>query len=257
MSSRLTFEGRYHRYSLDGAWVPSVTTVTGFVGDKGGLIGSSAKEAAAWASTHADELPALGEDEWRKACAGAARRAWNQAAQRGTQLHKLAESLVYGTELPAADDTGQEWPDDVYRSAEQLAAFMDAWQVNPVANEALVFNDTDRWAGRLDLVADLADGRRWLLDYKTGASGIWPETSLQLAAYAHATHLVHDGNDVPMVQVAAAGAVWVRPDGWQLIPVAIGDAVYETFRHALHVAAWAKLGRDQSVGAPLPAPVVA
>lgn len=257
MSSRLTFEPRYHRYSLDGHWVPSVTTVTRYVGDHGGLIGSSAKEAAAWASTHADELTTLGEDEWRKACAGAARRQWSQAAQRGTQLHTLAESLVYGTELPATNPEGEPWADDVYRSAQQLAAFMDEWQVDPVANEALVYHETDRWAGRLDLVADLGDGRRWLLDYKTGASGIWPETSLQLGAYAHATHMVHDGNDVPMPQVAAAGAVWVRPDGWQLIPVAVGDAVYDVFRHAMSVAAWAKLDRDQSVGAPLPAPVVA
>jgi len=64
MSSRVTFTGgRFHRYSLDGDWVPSVTSVTGKVGDKGGLVGGAAKEVAAWAAIHVDELPQLGEAE--------------------------------------------------------------------------------------------------------------------------------------------------------------------------------------------------
>ena len=63
MSSRVTFTGgRFHRYSLDGDWVPSVTSVTGKVGDKGGLVGGAAKEVAAWAAIHVDELPVGGPD---------------------------------------------------------------------------------------------------------------------------------------------------------------------------------------------------
>jgi|KBSMisStandDraft_5_1062788.scaffolds.fasta_scaffold38380_5 hypothetical protein len=257
MSSRVTFTGgRFHRYSLDGDWVPSVTSVTGKVGDKGGLVGGAAKEVAAWAAIHVDELPQLGEAEWRKAASGSYRRAWDAARDHGTLVHTLAESLVYGHPLPAEDEAGLPWPDDAYASAQQLASFMDAWQVDPVAHEAAVYHETDRWAGRLDLIADMSGGR-WLLDYKTGASGIWPETSLQLAAYAHATHIVRNGDDWPMPHIDRAAAVWVRPSDWQLIPVAIGDAVYDVFRHAMHVAAWAKLDRDQSVGAPLPVPEVA
>lgn len=257
MTSRLVFQERYHRYSIDGQWVPSVTSVTGKVGDKGGLIGGAVKETAAWAAIHLDELPQLGEQEWRKVATGAYRRAWNESRDRGTLLHRLAEPMVYGQPLPTEDDQGLPWPDDVFASAQQLARFMDVWQVDPLANEAAVFHEVDRWAGRLDLIAGMADGARWLLDYKTGQSGIWPETSLQLAAYAHATHIVHQGEDKPMPTVDRAAAVWVRPDQWQLIPVAIGDPVYEVFRHAIQVAAWAKLDRDQSVGAPMPEPEVA
>jgi hypothetical protein len=257
MSSRVGYQERYHRYSLDGEWVPSVTTVTSKALDKPGLAGAAAKETAAWAAIHVDELPQLGEEAWRRQATGWYRAQWADSRDRGTLLHDLAEALVGGDPLPSEAADGTPYPDDVYASAQQLARFMDAWHVNPLAHEAIVWHETDRWAGRLDLIADLADGNRWLLDYKTGASGIWPETSLQLAAYAHATHIVHKGEDVPMPQVDRAAAVWVRPDQWQLIPVAIGDAVYDVFRHAMPVAAWAKLDRDQSVGAPLPEPTVA
>lgn len=254
MTSRVVFQERYHRYSLDGVWVPSPTTVTSKALHKPGLVGAAAKEAAAYAAIHAEELPQLGDEEWRRTVAGAGPRAWKIARDKGTLLHRLAESLVFGQPLPSEDEDGVPWPDDVYASAQQLARFMDAWQVDPVAHESIVFNEDDRWAGRLDLIGDLSDGQRWLLDYTTGASGVWPEKSLQVAAYAHATHIVHNGEDVPMPAVAKGAAVWVRPDQWQLVPLAIGDSVYEAFTHALRVALWAGMDKDQSVGAPLPAP---
>jgi hypothetical protein len=244
-------------YWLDRERVPSVTGITRMVGDHGGLIGAAAKEAAAWSAIHAAELDQLGEEEWRQLASGAHRRAWNRAADHGTQVHKLAESLVYGQPLPAEAEDGTPWPDEAYDSAQQLARFFDTWQVQPIAHEALVFHEGDRWGGRFDLLAELAGGGRWLLDYKTGQSGIWPEVSLQLAAYAHATHIVHQGDDKPMPHIDRAAAVWVRPDKWELVPVAVGDSVYEVFRHAMHVAAWAKLDRDQSVGAPMAEPEVA
>jgi hypothetical protein len=257
MTSRVTFQGgRFHRYSLDGSYVPNPTTVARYVGDHRGLIGAAGKEAAAWAAIHVDELPMIGEAEWRGLAQGAGPRAWRQAADHGTLVHKLAEPLVYGQPLPAEDDQGLPYPEAAYQSAQQLARFMDAWHVDPIAHEAIVFHEVDRWAGRLDLLARM-DGALWLLDYTTSQSGVWPEKSLQLAAYAHATHIVHEGVDRPMPAIERAAAVWVRPDQWQVVPLAVGDSVYDVFRHAMHVAAWCKLDHDQSVGAPLTAPEVA
>jgi hypothetical protein len=256
VTSRIVYEESRHRYSLDGKWVPSVTTIRGVL-DKPGLVGASAKEAAAWAAIHVDELTTLGEEEWRRTCAGAGPRAWAVSRDKGTLLHNLAERLVYGDALPTEDADGLPFPDDVYQSAQQLAGFMDAWQVDPVAHEAVVFNDVDHWAGRLDLIGDLSDGARWLLDYKTGASGVWSETSMQLAAYAHATHIVIDDEDLPMPAVDKGGAVWVRPDAWQLIPVAIGAPVYDAFRRCQAIYPWTRMRKSDVVGAPLPVPAQA
>ena len=47
--------------------------------------------------------------------------------------------------------------------------------------------------GTLDLVAKLADGQTWLLDWKTGGKGIFREAALQLCAYRNADFYV-DGN---------------------------------------------------------------
>lgn len=254
MGSRLVFTDQGHRYSLDGERVMSVTTVTGKALAAPGLVAAAAREAATWAAAHVEDLAVLGPESWTREAATAHTRAWAKSRDDGTALHDLAERLLYGDPLPAEGPDGTPYPDDLLRSAEQAARFLDTWEVDPLAHEALVFHGEDRWAGRLDLVADLRGGGRWLLDWKTGRTGIWPEVSLQLAAYAHATHLVHGDRDVAMTHVDHAAAVWVRPDTWELVPVRHDDQVYEVFRHCQAVAAWASLRREDSVAAPMAVP---
>jgi hypothetical protein len=243
-----------HAYSLDGKAVPSVTTVTGKAIAKPGMVAAAAKEAALWAAAHQDDLAVLGPDSWQREAATAHTRAWNRARDDGTTLHGLAEKLLYGDPLPAEGPDGLPFPDEMLRMAKQAARFMDAWDVDPVLHEALVFHETDRWAGRLDLVADLRGGDRWLLDWKTGRTGIWPETSMQLTAYAHATHVQVGDHDAPMPPVQHTAAVWIRPDTWELVPVRNDDQVYGVFLHAMAVAEWAGLRRADSVAAPMAVP---
>lgn len=254
MGSRLVYSAGRHAYSLDGQRVPSVTGVINKATGKPALLNWSARLAAEWAADHVDDLPALGVASWVREATGAANRHRDAAAAEGSLLHELAVKLLYGDPLPDEDEHGQPFPDNVLRSAAQMAAFLDAWNVDPVAHEAAVFHEDDRWAGRLDLIADLGDGDRWLIDWKTGQSGVFPETSIQLAAYRHATHIQMGDRDLLMTPVQHAGAVWVRPDGWELIPVKATPATYDVFRHMLRVAAWASEPREDNVGAPIPVP---
>jgi hypothetical protein len=254
VSSRVVFSAGRHTYSLDGSWVPGVTSVARFASRPDGLIRWSAREAAAWAAANVDALPVLGPEEWQKTAATASDRVRDRSMLAGTQVHSLAEALVYGSELPAEDPNGLPWPEDVFRTAEQLARFYDAWNVEPVAHELIVFHESHRWAGRLDLIADLRDGARWLLDYKTGATGVWPETTLQLNAYKRATHCQLGGDDVAMFAVDRLAAVWLRPDSWELIPLEDDDEHYSTFGHAMRVAAWVNRRAKSSVLPPLPIP---
>jgi hypothetical protein len=254
MSTRLVYSEGRHTYSLDGERVPSVTTVIGKATGKPGLIKWSARLAAEWCADHHADMELLGSAEWTATATRASDRARDLAAAEGTALHKMAEALLYGDALPMTLPNGDPVPDHVRRSAEQIARFLDTWQVDPVVHEAAVFHEDHRWAGRLDLVADLSDGARWLIDWKTGASGVWPEASLQLAAYAAATHVQVGDRDMLMTPISRAGCVWVRPDGWELIPVRIGPEVYDVFRHAMAVAAWVSQRREDSVAAPLPVP---
>lgn len=254
MAARVVFTGgRFHRYTLDGEKVPSVTTIRNVM-DKPGLLRWSAKLAASWAATNRDTLELLGEQAWVDMAAGAADRARDESMDTGTRLHQLAEALLYGDPLPERDDEGREHPPELLRMAEQAARFLDAWQVVPICHEAIVFHEEHRWAGRLDLVGDLSDGRRWLLDWKTGQTGVWPETALQLAAYAHATHIQVGEHVQLMTHCDAAGAVWIRPDSWQLIPVEHGDQTYAAFRTCQQLLEWSRGPGKQSVGGALAVP---
>lgn len=257
MASRLVFSPGRHTYSLDGRKVPGVTTIISKATDKPQLVYASAREAATWAATNMDALDILGPDAWIRQAAGAPRSVWDGKAKRGTLLHDAARQLVTGEPLTPEPD----WPDDVIRSAEQLARFMDQWDVDPIHTERPVFHSEHLWAGTVDLVAEVRDGTKWLFDYKTGETGIYPKDALQLAAYRNATHMqVERGTelvDIPMPSVDKTGCVWVRPDGYEVRPVLSDPASYSVFRHMIHVAKWSTWDRDESVFQPLPIPAVA
>jgi hypothetical protein len=260
MGTRIIFTAGNHTYSLDGKRVPGVTTVLGKTngGLADALAGAAAKETALWAVIHADEIDTMGRDTWVRNAKGAYRDTWNASKDRGTRVHEAARQLVAGELLTPADpDTGEAWPDDERDMAEHLARFFDAWDVQPLAAERPVFHETDRWAGTIDLVARMGDGRRWLLDFKT-AKDVYAKDAMQLATYRHATHIqvetVRGLEDWPMPQVDECAVVHVRPDGWQLRPVRADRAMYDVFRSMLPVADWASWKTERSVLDPVPVP---
>ena len=59
MTSRLTYDERWHRYALDGRRVPNVTTTIGKASEKPGLAYAAAREAALWALHHFGEVDAM------------------------------------------------------------------------------------------------------------------------------------------------------------------------------------------------------
>lgn len=257
MSRLVVGRGRWHTYSLDGQRVPSVTGIIGKASGKPGLVQWAAREAAAWAAAHVEDMAVLGPESWAREAAGAANRVRDASAKAGTQVHLIAQRLVFGEPVTDEDEDGLPWPDDVRLMGEQVARFMDAHEAEPILVEAAVFHELHAWAGTLDLVADLTDGARWLIDYKTGASGVWPETALQVGAYGHATHVQLGDRDMLMSHVDRYGALWVRPDGWQLIPLHVDDDTYKTFGHMQRVADYFTQPREAIVGAALPIPEVA
>jgi hypothetical protein len=260
--TRLAYQDRAHKYLLDGRPIPSVTTITGIL-DKPALAPAAARETALWAAIHARELveDGLPEAEWVEACKGAHRKVWNVSRDNGTMLHAAVMPMLRGEPMPLSVDLyGRETPvpDEVRDMATQAARFMDAWDVSPVAVEALVYSDRFYYGGRFDAVADLGDGRRWLLDWKTG-KGVWPEACLQLNAYAFASHYVRpeDSVDVPMedLGIEAAGVVWVRPTSWELVPVSLDMKLeYGTFLSAQSVWRWKNAGDGRHVYPPLAKP---
>jgi hypothetical protein len=153
------------------------------------------------------------------------------AAARGTEVHALAEKLSHGEEVDV--------PPELTAYVDSALKFLNEWQPRTVLTEVVVASRQWGYAGTFDLLADLPNGRRVLFDYKTSASGIWPETALQLAAYRHAdTYLGTDGTEMPAseLEIEYCAAVWVRPDGYDVIPVDTDEAVFRAFLHVQYVA---------------------
>ena len=250
--------GRGHSYVLDGNKCDGVTTVLGNGIPKPALVGWAAKSIAEYVGERIGIDPETGKvtaDELARALAkigeknrynkwpndGSISRLafietlkgvhWedrDKAANRGTEVHGLAERLVKGEEVAV--------PDELVGHVDSYVKFLDDWQVVPVVVEGVCGHRKHRWMGTFDLIADMG-GQRWLLDLKTSRSGIFGETALQLAAYRHAEFYIDsNGEEQPMPEVERVGAIWCRADGYDLIPVEADDGVYRMFQYAQMVA---------------------
>lgn len=223
--SGLKFYPSAHRYKLDGAWVPGVTTILGVL-NKPALPKWAAGSVAEYVADHRDAVEhlygmgrgpmvqALKEVPWQKR---------DDAASRGTTFHEFAERIVQGEEVDV--------PQEQVPLVESALAFMDAWKVRPILTEATVGSREHRYAGKLDLIAEVGDTRALaILDWKSGKR-IYPEAAYQLTAYARAEFHGEDGNESPLPEVHQAFGVHIRSDGYDVLPLAFGDDVWAEFLH--------------------------
>ena len=245
--TRRVDRGRGHTYLLDGEKAPGVTTIVREGIPKPAFINKAAETTAGYAIDHWDELTELPVSMRMKALMGARWEALRKASTRGTDVHKLAHRLAAGEEVDV--------PEPLEGFVDAYLRFTEEWQPVELLVEVVVLNRRHRYMGTLDLIAGLADGKRWLLDWKTTASGVWPESALQLAGYRYAeSYIDGSGEEQPMLEVDAAGVVWLRADGYDLVPVETGPDVFRKFLYAQQVAAFTGLPREALIGEALQPP---
>jgi hypothetical protein len=227
--------GLNHSYRIDGEKVPGVTTITGFF-KSGALAKYPGTATAEYAVNNWGTLSELPPADRLKVLYGAQYSERDAAAGRGTKVHRIAQRLHEsppGTEI--------EYPDELAGHVESYGDFLERVDPKVQAVELVVGNRTHRYCGTLDLIADLGPipwddtiipPARWLLDLKTNRSGIWPETALQVCAYERAeVFIAEDGSERPMewFGIERCGALHVRGDGWDLVPVETGPQVWTCF----------------------------
>jgi hypothetical protein len=236
--------GRGHSYYIDGAKVPGITTVLNRGIPKPQFAVADVKKAGRYAIDYWDELAELPISERLERIVGAPRAMLTAAGVRGTAVHKFAEQLQAGQEIQV--------PDDHRGYVDAYLAFDHEWQPKEHLIERPFFHRRMLYAGTPDLLADLADGKRWLLDWKTTASGIWPEHALQLAAARYAeVALAADGTELPVAElgIQQCGAVHLRDDGtYELRPCESGPEAFRAFLHAKQLAAFTDSSREDWVG---------
>lgn len=232
--------GRSHSYvDANGVKVPGVTTIIGDGYPKPGLIAWAGNSTADYAVNNWDELAELGPADRVNRLRKARFEERDAAANRGTQVHGLAEQLVAGHEV--------EVPDELAGHVESYVNWLDGWNVQPILVEFTVISYRHGYAGTGDLIADLPDPAdadktvRWLLDIKTNKSGVFGETALQLAAYRYAdAYRDSAGDEHPIPPVERCGVVHVRSDGADLVPVEAGPAQHRAFLYVQQVAQFAQ-----------------
>lgn len=227
MSTGLKFYPGSHRYKLDGAWVPGVTTILGVL-DKPAIPKWAAQQVAEYVADHPDGVETL-RNMGRGPMVDALKRLpWerrDKAAARGTTLHDHAERILRGEEV--------EVDDELVPVIESALRFLDEWQIEPVAIEVAVGSREHRYAGTADLFAkyvrpDTGEAGIAIMDWKSGKA-IYPEYAYQLAAYAGAEFYGLDGNEAPVPPVDAAFGVQIRADGYDVHELASGPDVFDEF----------------------------
>ena len=243
-----TAKGHYYK-DATGQRVPGVTTIIGDGVPKPALINWAANSTAEYAVDHWDELGTLGPAARLKKLQGARYEAKDEAARRGTEVHRAAELLVAGKTVQV--------PDEIAGHVEAYARFLDEFAVVARAVEFSCVSYRWGYAGTADLLATLElpdKGRRLLLlDLKTTRSGVYGETALQLAAYRFADEWIVDGEPVDVETVDYCAAIHVRADGYDLIPVEAGEEQHKDFLYAQRVGRFSAAARDL-IGAPIVPP---
>jgi hypothetical protein len=140
-------------YEIDGIWYPRVTSIV------------SIKAKPALYRYYA------GMPSWQ-----AADEAKEKSAEEGTRVHDAIEAMLRGHE-PILDDATRG-------AVEAFSEFTRNTHVHPLLIEERLISRTHRYAGTVDVVAEI-DGVIGVLDIKT-SKAVYRDYGLQTAAYAAA-----------------------------------------------------------------------
>lgn len=256
--------GRNHWYvDLDtGQKVDGVTTITGNGLPKPALLNWAGEATAEYAVDHWEDLAKLSTSERLKKIKGGRYEKRDAAAAKGTEVHKLAERLAAGEKVTV--------PDHLTGYVQSCVRFLDDFDLRQVHTEAVVYSETQRHVGTLDLIGDVLlpdmpeydhiprrdDGySRGLFDWKTTKSGIFGDVALQLSPYRFSEYLISgDGEVIDMPDVDFCAGIHLRPDGtYGFVPLECGEDQYRDFLYVKEVARIVGSLRDL-VGEPIVPP---
>ncbi len=226
-----------HRYFLDGAPVEGVTTIINGGVPKPALVGWAARSVAERVIARRKILTELNDDEIMNILRGVPYEERDIAAGRGTEVHHLAAELARGKEITV--------PDELLGHVDAYSSWHTAWQPAGMIVEATVLNRQYSYMGTLDAIATLPELGLTLFDIKTGRSGVFAETALQLAAYGHAEALllVDDAGAVvehPMPAIDSYAALWLGTDSWEFYPMDVDEEAFRAFLYAGGIHRWMK-----------------
>lgn len=251
-----TDQQRWYRNNDTKVEVPGVSAIVDMLPKKA-LTPWAAKLAAEYAIGNLDEITSLlsekdGEKKAIDLIKGASSRFADKAAKEGTAVHHYSEAVaraVLSNTKPKAEDM----PQGMLPYLKNYVRFIKEFDVEPVMMETVVWNEEIGYAGRFDMACRLRtiSNDLVIVDTKSGASGVWPSVSLQQTAYVYAESYWDEVEDVlrPMPNIVGAYGLWLRPQGFALIPVDTTVAEVEQLKRLRGSLEWQR-GRSSKVVKP-------
>lgn len=197
--------------------------------------------------TAEDVAPKIARDVALTFLKEASTRERDTAADKGTEVHKLADALSMGEKIHIPDAlrnhiySWQQWRDD--------------WGMKFLETEFTVYSPDNDYAGTGDFIGeselrpelDIICG-----DYKTSESGIWPDIALQLAAIRYAKFIDRlDGSQDhdTLKRIKSFVGVQITDKGYKVVPVHVTEGTYRVFLAAADVARWKREYEQFALGA--------
>jgi hypothetical protein len=170
------------------------------------------------------------QDDYLKYLKNKPREVSKVAQDLGTAVHKAVEVFVdSGVMPPEADQT--------HPYVQTFKTFLSESGMKVVCSERTVFSVEHGYAGTLDLI--LSDGCFcWIVDIKTG--GVYPTASLQLTAYANASHILENSGATHENTVFCHGGfvLELKPNRYTVHYVDISDKQMDAFLSVCAVSDW-------------------
>lgn len=240
--------GNGHGYTIDGQKADGVTTVLGNSVPKPALVGWAAGSVGGLVFDEPDTIESMkkvGRDGFIKAMKEVPSNDRDQAGNKGTAVHKLAEQLARGEEVDV--------PEYLQGHVDSYLRFRDAFLPEDEMVEAVVVNVKYRYGGTLDSWSHLSRLKEAkdengsplcsckhrclsLVDIKTNRSGPFGDTCLQLAAYSGASHFIDAAGELrEMPKFDHYFVLWLRSDDYDLVPFDVTDRDRKTFLYCQQV----------------------
>ena len=174
----------------------------------------------------------------------APQRSSGPASKLGSEVHDLCDRIAKGEDLKRVHPDHQAFVDNFQQ-------WVKDFEVGFLESEITVWSDTHGYAGTLDAIC-MIDGEALILDWKTGASGVWADVALQLNAYANADCILDpDGTRRDLPQIDGAAVLHLRPEFADLYPVRLGDDVFDVFKSLLIADKWSREISKSVLGKPI------
>lgn len=236
---------RWYKNNITKTEVPGVSSIVDMM-PKGALTPWASRLAAEYAVANRNEIDELltqpnGEKVAIEKIKNASHRYAQSKARQGTDVHHYTETIARAIQN-GTKPRAEGMPEGITPYLKNYVRFLREFDVEPVMLESVVWDEKVGYAGRLDMACRLKSisDDLVIVDTKSGASGVWDSVSLQQTAYRYAEFYWDEEEDVlkPMPEIVGAYALWLRPEGFALIPVDTTEVEWEQFQRLRGSLEW-------------------